>query len=64
MAYRKVCEAIHEAWDAVSAKWSADAKSKYFDLILLPLLSEANEMYQRNENLEYYVENCISNLRE
>ena len=64
MAYRKVCEAIQEAWDAVSAKWSADVKSKYFDLILLPLLSEANEMYQRNENLENYAENCTSNLRE
>ena len=63
MDYRKACEDIQAAWDAVSAKWSAEVKSKYFNQIYLPLLSEADGMYQRNDNLEDYAESCINSLR-
>lgn len=63
MAYRKAYEDIQAAWDTVSAKWSAEVKSKYFNQIYLPLLSEADGMYQRNDNLEDYAESCINSLR-
>ena len=63
MAYHKASEEIQSAWDALMSKWSAEAKSKYFNLIFLPMLSEADGMYQRNENLENYVENCVNSLR-
>lgn len=62
MVYRKACANIQAAWDTVSAKWSAEVKSKYFDQIYLSLLSEADGIYQRNDNLETYAEDCINSL--
>lgn len=63
MAYRKACEDIQAAWDVLSAKWSAEVKSKYFNQIYLQLLSEADGMYQRDDNLEDYAESCVNLLR-
>ena len=63
MANRKVCEEIQEAWDMVSAKWSADVKTQYFNKLYIPLLSEAEGIYQRNDELEDYAENCLNSLR-
>lgn len=62
MAYHKASEDVQAAWDALHFKWNAEVKSKYFNQIYLPLLSEADGMYQRNENLEYYAESCRSSL--
>lgn len=62
MAYRKASEDIQAAWDALTSKWNAEVKSKYFSQIYLPLLSEADGMYQRNENLEDYAESCVNSL--
>ncbi len=47
----------------VSAKWSADVKTQYFNKIYIPLLSEAEGIYQRNDELEDYAENCLNSLR-
>ena len=63
MAYYKASEDIQAAWDALTSKWNAEVKSKYFSQIYLPLLSEADGMYQRNENLEDYAESCVNSLR-
>lgn len=63
MAYHKASEDIQAAWDALTSKWNAEVKSKYFNQIYLSLLSEADGMYQRNENLEDYAESCINSLR-
>ena len=56
------CDELQAAWDAVSTRWSAEAKSKYFNLIYLPLLEEADGNYKRNEDLEDYAESCIDYL--
>ena len=58
MAYRKASEDIQAAWEALTPKWNAEVKSKYFNQLYLPLLSEADGIYQRNENLEDYAESC------
>ena len=62
MAYHKASEDIQAAWDALTSKWNAEIKSKYFNQIYLPLLSEADGIYRRNENLEDYAEKCIKYL--
>ena len=62
MAYHKVSEELQAAWDALSSKWNAEVKSKYFNQIFLPLLLESDQMYQRNENLEEYAKNCVNSL--
>ena len=62
MAYRKACEEIEAAWDTLSARWSAEIKSPYFTQLYLPLLTEAEGMYRRNEDLESYAENCVRSL--
>lgn len=63
MAYYKASEDIQAAWDALTSKWNAEVKSKYFSQIYLPLLSEADGIYQCNENFEDYAERCINSLR-
>lgn len=63
MSYRKACEALRAAWDDVSAKWSAEAKSQYFSKRYLPLLDEAEGMYRRSDDLEDYAEHCLQSLR-
>lgn len=63
MEYRKASEDIQVAWDTLTTKWSAEIKPKYFNQIYLPLISEANDIYQRNKNLEDYAESCVNSLR-
>jgi len=63
MAYHKASENIQDAWDALTSKWNAEVKSKYFNQIYLSLLSEADGIYRRNEKLEDYVEGCVNSLR-
>lgn len=62
MAYHKASEDIQLAWDILTSKWSAEVKSKYFDQILEPLYITAEGIYQRNELLEEYAENCVNSL--
>lgn len=63
MERRKACVEIQNAWDVVSAKWSADVKSKYFSQVFLPLLTEAEAIYQRNDDLDDYAEACVNAFR-
>ena len=63
MSYRKACEELQLAWDTVSEHWSAEAKSKYFSQIYSSLMSEANGMYQRNDDLENYAQQCVQSER-
>ena len=56
------CEKIQEGWNRLSARWSADVKSRYFSQIYLPLLKEAEGMYFRNDALEEYAASCLSAL--
>jgi hypothetical protein len=63
MADKKACDEIQNAWDTVSAKWSAEVKSRYFSQIYLPLQDEAEGIYQRNDDLEAYAEECVRSLR-
>ena len=62
MTYHKASEDIQTAWDTLTLKWSAEAKSKYFNQLFLPLCSEADGIYTRNENLEDFAENCLYSL--
>lgn len=62
MVYHKASEDIQAAWDSLTSRWNAEVKSKYFSQIYLTLLSDADGMYQRNENLEDYAESCVNSL--
>lgn len=62
MANRIACEQIQDAWTDVSPNWSALVKNSYFQKVLLPLLNEADGIYQRNDNLEDFSRDCISRV--
>lgn len=62
MQYRKACEEIQSAWCALSGKWSAEIKSRYYSKIYLLLLDEAEGIYRRNADIESYVHNCLQSL--
>ena len=63
MSNRKACDEIEMAWIDVDSKWTAEVKSKYYSHIYEHLLSEAVNIYRRNEVLESYAENCVKSLR-
>ena len=63
MSDYKGVDEIKSSWERVSTKWYAQAKSQYLQKILLPLLTEAEALYQRNDELEAYAESCIDSLR-
>lgn len=62
MSYRRVCDEIEAAWDTISEKWIAEAKTNYYSKIYLSLLSEADGMYQRNDDLETYAKQCTASV--
>ena len=62
MAAWKASDDIQESWDELSPKWNAEAKSKYYNQILLPLQNEIVGMYHRVDSLEEFAENCVSSL--
>lgn len=62
MRNRKACEEIQSAWGTLSGKWSAEIKSRYYSKIYLRLLEEAESIYQRNDDLEIYAQDCLNSL--
>ena len=53
---------IEDSWQQLAPNWSAEAKSKYYHDIYLPMVSCADEVYYNNVSLESYSENCLNSL--
>ena len=59
---QRLSQAIEDSWQHLSPNWSAEAKSKYYYDIYLPMVSCADEVYFNNASLESYSENCLNSL--
>lgn len=55
-----ICSQLYEIWEDVSKNWSADAKTKYHNLIFNELLRNSQSVYSNNRKLQSEAQACLS----